>query len=161
MKRHKHVTRSRALVASAPQVRQPVDAAQMSLDLVQLSTEAVHYRAALVRKVASDGAKAYGAEFLRISAGRAAAGTEAAAAAMRQMAPMQEACLDFWFRQIQQFPEQSARALQTTYDGTRLSSEYLMLWSRLANLSVNAMLRQARPVHRVAAKRTKRLRKAS
>jgi hypothetical protein len=140
---------------------QPVDATQLSLDIAQLSAETIHYRTALARRAASDGAKACSVELLRLSARRAAAGTEAAATAMRQMAPVQEACLDFWFQQIQQLPQQSARALQTTYDGTRLSSEYLMLWSRSAGLSVEALLGRARPLHRSAAKTTKRIRKAS
>src|SRR5262245_36184875 len=160
MKRHKHVTRSRALVAAPAQIRQP-DAAQVSLDIAQLSAETIHYRAALARKAVSVGVNACGAALVRLSANRAAAGSEAAATAMRQMAPVQDACLDFWFRQIQQMPEQSARALQTTYDGTRLSSEFMMLWPRLARLSVAALLGETTPPRRVAAKATKRLRKAS
>jgi hypothetical protein len=131
------------------------------LEIAQLSAETIHYRTALARKAVSDGAKACSVELLRLSSRRALAGSEAATTAMRQMAPLQEACLDFWFHRMQQLPEQSARALQTTHDGARLSSECLMLWSRLANLSVTALLGQPRPPQRSAAKRTKRLRKAS
>jgi hypothetical protein len=161
MKRHKHVTRSTALVASPRRTAQPADATQLSLDIAQLSAETLHYRAALARKAVSDGTKACGVELLRLSAKRALAGTEAAATAMRGMAPLQDACLDFWFQQIQQFPEQSARALRTTYDGTRLSSECLVLWSRLASLSVAALMGETRSSRRVAAKATRRLRRAS
>jgi len=161
MKRNKRAKRSVALVPSPRQAPQQVVFGQTPHDLARLSTETIYYRTALARRAVSDGVNAYGAELLAMSAERILAGTEAAAIAVRQIAPVQEACLEFWFRRSQALPEQLVHLLQTGCEGGRLSTECMMLWSRLANLSVAALMAHSGSHGRAVHKSARRLRAAS
>jgi hypothetical protein len=161
MKRHKRHGRSLTLVAPSKQVQRQFDVGQVTYDLTRLSAETIYHGTALARRAVLDGGKAYNAELVTVLAEKILAGTEAAVIAMRQIAPVQEACLDFWFSQLQQLPDRSMQSVQSSYDGMRLYSECMRLWARLADLSATALLAHARPLRRTVAKNAKRLREAS
>ena len=161
MKHRKRRSRALTVVAPAKQVQQNLDVARITYDLARLSAETIYHRTALARNAMVAGGDVYNSELVTMSAEKILAGAEAAAIAMQHIAPVQQACLDFWFGQLRELPVRSMHSLRSAQDGMRLSSECLTLWARLASLSTTALLAQSKPLHRTVSKNARRLRGAA